>query len=126
MSLRTILKEYAQPVEGGPGEHTAFPVEELRDRLEALRRENGRYFMLCAAMVAVLFLAALWVILTHLESGQVAGLTIVGAGVSAGIAMILMLRLLREKVLTDSLLALSVAMDPDVLKSIVDVLLRRL
>lgn len=126
MNLRALLTEYVDPIEGGPSMPSAFPIEELKERLEALKRENSAYFALCAAMVAVLFLAGLWVALANLGNAAVVGTAFAGVGASMVTAVLLMIRLWREKTAVDMLIAFSIALDPEVVKSIVDVLLRRL
>lgn len=126
MKLATLLNAYLEPIQAGPGDSGVVPIEQLREQLESLRRENNSYFGLCVAMVLALFLAAVWLTLTYRSEMSVVGSTFAGLGISATGAVVLMTRLWREKVAIDFLLTFSTALTPDLMKTIIAVFARRL
>ncbi|XXX76131.1 hypothetical protein WMF30_51630 [Sorangium sp. So ce134] len=125
MKLGTLLHAYIEPIHGGPGDSAPLPVKQLEEQLEALRRENNHYFAILAAMVLVIFLAALWVVIHHGCEAVMAGSTTAGAGVGTVAAVTLMSRIWREKVAVDLLLALTPRLEPELLKPIILVLSQR-
>src|SRR6266852_2960074 len=52
----------------------------LRSDLEAVKRDNNRYFVLCAVMVVVLFIACLVLVLTNLQNAGLIKIAMSGFG----------------------------------------------
>ncbi len=98
----------------------------LRNDLEAVKRDNNRYFVLCAGMVAVLFIACIVLVLTNLQNASLIKIAMSGFGVSAAGLITVMTNLWRVKSTTEVLLVLAVNTDSETLRTIINILAKRL
>lgn len=124
--LRSVLAPYSKEISLGGSGPNAMSVEQLKLELREVSRSNEHYFAICVVMILVLFLASLWVIMRFLGRPDVVTTAFAALGISTAGLLRAMIRLWREKVATDMLLALAGALTKDALKSVIAVLLKRL
>jgi hypothetical protein len=124
-TLKTALTSYAK-VEmaklGGP-ETSGVEFDNLRKDLKQVIRANNGIFAICVVMLLVLFGVQLWVTLTQPQ------LVIAAAGVfgiSAAGLIFQMIQLWREKVATEILLGLIPVLDPPVLRTVINALIKKI
>jgi hypothetical protein len=143
-SLSTVLQKYAEPgreltvqlgsdetheEETPEKETTKGPTvdrEALRKDLKALKQDNNRYFVVCVVMVILLFVVCVVVILMNLKDAGIVKLAMSAFGVSAAGLITVMTNLWRVKSNTEVLILLAVNTDSDTVKTVINVLAKRL
>jgi len=133
-NLRTVLASYgaASPKLGtesvkqpGPQAELA-KTNELRAGLQAVSTSNRAYFLVCVAMVAILFVGASWITLTHLGDPSFNRCVFAVTGISFVGLISQMVRLWKTKVLADMTLVLAGNLAPADLRQITELLLSSL
>jgi hypothetical protein len=104
----------------------ALDREALRQDLAKIRDENKRWFAVCAAMVVVLFIVS--IVMTVVHVGEPATIkTILSAfGVSTAGLIVMMFRFWRTKSYSEMLVLLAANMDAVTMRSVVEVLIKKL
>jgi hypothetical protein len=124
-TLKTVLASYAK-VEmaklGGP-ETSAVEFDNLRKDLKQIISGNNGTFAICVVMVLVLFGVQLWVALTQPQLVKAAAGVF---GISAAGLIFQMIQLWREKVATEILLGLIPVLDPPVLQTVINALIKKI
>src|SRR2546421_334843 len=99
-SLQLVLKQYSNPSTGisvrlGADEtqkdtetQISSPRQNLdrtslRRDLQSVKRDNNRYFVICAAMVVVLFIVCVVLVIANLQNAALVKIALSGFGVSA-------------------------------------------
>lgn len=98
----------------------------LRRDLSRVKRENNRYFVVCAAMVVVLFIISVSLVITNLQNAAVVKIVLSGFGVSAAGLITVMTKLWRVKNNTELLLILAINTDSETIKAVVNILAKAL
>jgi len=140
-SLRRVLQEYSgKPLttmgqtdsedphlgKKRPSGMTANAKQDLRRDLEAVKRDNHRYFLICVVMILVLFVASIAVIFTNLGKPGLIKIAMAGFGVSTAGLITMMVNLWRVKSITEILLLLAVNMGPESVQTVINILSKRL
>jgi hypothetical protein len=133
-SLQEVLRQFTKPVTLGGGTTVGDGAPSLIDRKalqDALRyhgRRNEKYFVIGVAMAAVLFVALLVTAFLQLGKPNADALKLASPlfGTSAAVIVWRMFKVWREKSYTDCVLALVPNVDQETLKTIVEVLVRKL
>ncbi len=142
-NLRSLLKQYSDiapivSVQLGTDEtvadekrHVATRRQEidrkaLRKDLYRVKQDNNRYFVVCAAMVVVLFIVSVGLVITNLQNAAVVKVVLSGFGVSAAGLITLMAKLWRVKNNTELLLILAINTDGETIKTVVNILAKAL
>lgn len=105
------------------GESAVRLASDLRSSLQAVSRRNQAYFWICISMVLILFVAACWMSVTHLQDPSYVRNVFAVTGVSFVGLIAQMVRLWKTKVLSDMTLVLAGSLNPDDLRPIIKVLL---
>lgn len=100
--------------------------ERLKLDLSAANKDNSRYFLVCTVMVVLLFLVSIGVVLTNLSNPNIIKIVMVAFGISSAGLITMMIKLWREKSNVELLILLAINMDSDTLKTVVNVLVKRL
>ena len=133
-SLREILQRYSgtstelnAPLGGSRGRGRAeIDRDGLRQALAQLKKQNDRYFGLCFAAVFVLFAALLVTVFVKLNQPDfIKGVTGV-FGVSAGTLIWRMFKMWEKKSQTEFFMHLTPNVNDDTLKTVIDVLAKKL
>lgn len=123
--LQALLRNYSSPVVAGDS-GSRLQMTALRSDLSRLRAESTSWFALCVVVFLAIFLGQTGLLLLDVVGpGAAAGTTAATGASLVGLAMMIF-RLWREKVAIDLLMVLLVALDEDAVRSIVDVLARKL
>jgi len=101
-------------------------VADLRAGLAAVSSKNRIYFIFCVAMIAILFLAACWISVTHLQDPSFIRNVFAVTGISFLGLIAQMVRLWKVKVMSDMLLVMAGNLNPSDLRPIIEVLLSSL
>lgn len=101
-------------------------VNDLKTSLQAVSKNNRGYFLLCVAMIVLLFIAACWISLTHLQDPSFIQGVFAVTGVSFLGLITQMVRLWKTKVLADMTLVLAGNLNPADLRQVVELLLKSL
>lgn len=132
-SLRAVLAQYAaaSPKMGAQAAQPAAAdavakTNDLKSSLQAVSRNNRAYFLVCVFMIAILFVAACWISLTHLQDPSFIQGVFAVTGVSFLGLITQMVRLWKTKVLADMTLVLAGNLDPADLRPVVELLLNSL
>jgi hypothetical protein len=133
-NLRAVLANYSavSPRLGPETARTLDPQAELLKTknlisgLQAVSKNNRGYFLICVAMIAVLFIGACWISLTHLDNPSFIRGIFTVTGISFLGLVSQMARLWKTKVLSDMTLVLAGNLAPADLKQIVELLLSSL
>lgn len=127
-SLRNALVWYLGVEQGELGKRLASTADrdELSGRLRQIAARNNVTFVLCVAMVLVLFAIQLWVALYSVSQPQFVKFVGGAFGISAAGLVFQMVKLWREKVTTELLLELLPNLDASVFRTVISVLMRRL
>jgi hypothetical protein len=104
----------------------AIDRDKLKHDLSAVNKANNRYFLVCVAMVVLLFLVSVGVILTNLNRPEIIKVVMSAFGISSAGLITVMIKLWREKSNIELLLLLAINMDTDTLKTVVTMLVNRL
>jgi hypothetical protein len=129
--LRAVLAQFAAdtPKLGGKrvaelGDQNATGLaSELRNSLQEVSGRNRTYFWICIVMILILFIAACWISLTHLQDPSYVRNVFAVTGVSFLGLISQMTRLWKTKVLSDMTLVLAGGLNPDDLRPIIKLLL---
>jgi hypothetical protein len=103
-----------------------FDRKALRKDLGRVKQDNNRYFVVCVAMVVVLFIVSVGLVITNLQNAGVVKVVLSGFGVSAAGLITLMTKLWRVKNNTELLLILAVNTDSGTIKTVVNILAKAL
>jgi hypothetical protein len=142
-SLQPVLQKYAGTSEAtgvrlgsdetqlesrgeGSSDQQSIDRVALRNDLEAVKRDNNRYFALCVVMVVGLFIACVVLVLTNLKNAGLIKIAMSGFGVSAAGLITMMTNLWRVKSNTEILLVLAINTDSETLRTIVNILAKGL
>jgi len=140
-SLRDVLQKYAAPSkapsaragadETNPSEVVSEQIIKIdrgafqRD-LEAVKRGNRAYFIVCVVMIVLLFMVSLIVVLSNLDKPDWIKVAMTVFGVSSAGLITVMINLWRTKSNTEFLLILAPNVDAETLRIIIEILARRL
>jgi hypothetical protein len=97
----------------------------LEERLRSLRRGLEVYFIICVAMIVVLFVAEVAVVLMELSSPALATAAMTAFGVSTAGLIVFMTRLWRDRDRTGTIIALAEALEPADLRAVLQVMLEQ-
>lgn len=126
--LRELLAKYSAtpPMQGGRPKKLAWTTNELQTDLQAVSDKNRAYFLICVCMAVVLFVSGCVVALTRFtHPNQVVGtFGVVGFSLTAVFSQ--MMRLWKEKVYADALLVLAGSLNPEQIKQILEIILRKM
>jgi hypothetical protein len=143
-SLSAVLQKYAEPgreltvhlgsdetqEEARLGKETTkgqtVDREALRKDLQALKQDNNRYFVVCVVMVVLLFVVCVIVVLMNLKDASIVKLAMSTFGVSAAGLITIMTNLWRVKSNTEVLILLAVNTDSDTVKTVINILAKKL
>lgn len=127
-SVRSVLAEFgASGLSFDAG--SAHPVPDLsglRDQLEAVRRGSRTAFAIATGMLVVLFVLCCCLILTYVGRPSVISGVLGASGLSVMGIVSQMIRLWKEKVASDILIALAMNLPDSELRTIIKVLKPRL
>jgi|HubBroStandDraft_6_1064221.scaffolds.fasta_scaffold1176104_1 hypothetical protein len=98
-------------------------ANELRNSLKEVSVRNRAYFLTCVAMIALLFIAACWISLAHLQDPSFVRNVFAVTGISFVGLISQMIRLWKTKVLSDMTLVLAGNLNPGDLRPIIELLL---
>jgi hypothetical protein len=138
LSLEAVLRKHAGPraaihlgadeTEGGLPVSTPEIADRaaLRADLEAVRRSNNTWFTVGVVLLVILFLATLWIVIAYIDRPTLVRSAISILGISSAGLVTLMFRMWGSKSRTEYVLILVSNMDAATLKSIVDILARKL
>ena len=129
--LRAVLAKFAAdtPKLGGEraaelGDHNAVRfASDLRNSLQEVSGKNRVYFWICISMILILFIAACWISLGHLQDPSYVRNVFAVTGVSLVGLISQMIRLWKTKVLSDMTLVLAGGLNPGDLRPIIKLLL---
>jgi hypothetical protein len=139
--LRSILEEYSRlspGVELGSDEtQTAAPQirppaltdshrSKLKRDLDALNHDNRRYFLVCVAMIVLLFLVSVVVVLEHLDNATIVQTALAAFGVSAAGLITWMIKIWRVKTNTEFFMLLATQTDSDTMKMLINILAQKM
>jgi hypothetical protein len=141
-SLRTVLNKYADTnIPGAPLGSDETDQEEkpqkrrvkgpdidkanLRKDLEAVKKDNSRYFVVCVVMIVLLFIISIIVVLTNLAKPDIIKIAMTAFGISTAGLITLMIKLWRTKSNTEMLILLAINMDAETIKSVINILAKR-
>jgi hypothetical protein len=130
-NLRKVLAKFAAdtPKLGGerPAElgdqHAVRFASELRNSLQEVSGRNRAYFWICISMILILFIAACWISMTHLQDPSYLRNVFAVTGISFVGLISQMIRLWKTKVLSDMTLVLAEGLNPSDLRPIIKLLL---
>jgi hypothetical protein len=129
--LNAICDEFVNSPVGGPpgvalGERggSTRTAKLLDERLKVLRGQLEIYFMVCVAMIALLFVAQLALILIEFGRPELVKTAVATCGVSTLGLVALMCRLWRDRDRTGTIIALAQALEPDDLRAVLNVMLQ--
>jgi hypothetical protein len=122
----TLGYDEAQSDTVGRTRKKGLDKEKLKSDLEAIKRDNTRYFLVCVVMVGSLFLASIAIVLANLNNPGWVKVAMGGFGASAAGLITVMTNLWRTKSSTEVLLLLIPGMDADALKTIILILAKKL
>ena len=109
------------------GRNVKINSAQLRADLEKVKTDNKLYFLICVAMVVVLFITSLMLVLFNLEKPNIVTLVMTVSGASIGGLIFFMVKLWREKSNTEVVLALAINMKDDAtLRRVIEILAARL
>lgn len=97
----------------------------LRKDLEAVKRDNGRYFVVCVVMIGLLFITSIIVVLTNLANPDIIKGAMAAFGISTAGLITLMIKLWRTKSNTEMLILLAINMDAETIKTVIGILAKR-
>lgn len=97
----------------------------LRKDLEAVKRDNGRYFVVCVVMIGLLFITSIIVVLTNLANPDIIKGAMAAFGISTAGLITLMIKLWRTKSNTEILILLAINMDAETIKTVIGILAKR-
>lgn len=133
-SLRAVLQRHAgpsRPVYAGADETgepsaraevTTLDRAALRADLDVVRRSSNRWFAVCVALLAILFVATLWVVIAYVERPQVVRAAVAALGVSSAGLVTMMVRMWKSKSAAEYLLTLAVHLDAATMKTVIKIL----
>jgi len=98
-------------------------ASELKNSLQEVSDRNRVYFWICISMILILFIAACWISLTHLQDPSYVRNVFAVTGVSFVGLISQMTRLWKTKVLSDMTLVLAGGLNPRDLRPIIKLLL---
>jgi|ERR1700751_2305321 hypothetical protein len=127
-SLKNTLIWYLGVEQGELGKRETSTADRgaLGGRLQQIIAKNNVTFVLCVAMVLLLFAIQLWVALSYISQPQLVKVVGGAFGISAAGLVFQMIKLWREKVTTELLLELLPTLDASVFRTVISVLVRRL
>jgi hypothetical protein len=136
-SLRSVLLktvgQHAAPQDSlGSNEESravrapALDKDRLKRDLAAVNKDNNRYFLICVAMVLILFLVSVGVVLTNLAKPDIIKVVMAAFGISSAGLITMMIKLWREKSNIELLILLAINMDPETLKTVITIMVKRL
>jgi hypothetical protein len=130
--LRVVLAKFSEksaklggeaaPQSGDP-KVLQSAANELTANLQAVSAKNRTYFLICVSMVVLLFIAACWLSLTHLQDPSFVRNVFAVTGISFVGLISQMVKLWKIKVLSDMTLVLAGSLNPGDLRPIVEILL---
>jgi hypothetical protein len=98
----------------------------LRKDLQRVKQDNNRYFVVCAAMVVLLFVVSVGLVIVNLQNAAVVKIALSAFGVSAAGLITVMTNLWRVKSNTELLMILAINTDGETLKTVVNILAKAL
>jgi len=126
--LESILAEVTrgmQNVDLGEGQPLdSDVVDSLDHRLKTLRSELELYFVVCVAMILVLFAAQIAIVIVYINQPHLVQAAVAAFGISASALIFLMTRLWRDRDRTATLIVLSTALGKDELRNLLDVMMQ--
>jgi non-ribosomal peptide synthetase component E (peptide arylation enzyme) len=127
-NVKDALRSYAAapPMLGQRPPADASRTRQLTRRLEAVSRVNGRYFAICFGAVLALFVLSAVVAVRFLDSPQTLTALFAALGITVTGLISQMASLWKQKVMSDTLLALAAVATEEQLSRIIDDLLKRL
>lgn len=140
IKLRDVVRQYAgslsaPSVTGGSDEtivHVAPEQPPAIDR-EALRRDLARVvksnqsgFVVCVAMLIILFLATLSLVIFNFDKPGLVKAAVSALGVSSAGVVTMMIKLWRNKSNTEMLMILAISMDAQTMRTVIEILAKRL
>lgn len=133
-SLRAVLHKHAgppRPVYAGADE-TGEPAAQaevatldraaLRADLDVVRRSSNRWFAVCVALLAILFVATLWVVIAYVERPQVVRAAVAALGVSSAGLVTMMVRMWKSKSAAEYLVTLAAHLEAATMKTVIEIL----
>ncbi|HTU21774.1 MAG TPA: hypothetical protein VMG10_27295 [Gemmataceae bacterium] len=133
-TIDPILNEF---VNGPPGERPVGnvllgprdkidpkTVTRLDARLKEIRRQLEVYFIICVALIVVLFLTQLHIVLFHLDQPYLVTGAVTFCGMTTSGLIFYLAGLWRERDRTGTIIALALALDPTELRGVLHVLLK--
>ena len=139
-SLKEVLSRYTTATAASAplgADDTAEPVtarsavpaidrEALRQDLAKIRDDNRIWFGVCAAMVVVLFFVSIVMTVIHVGEPTTIRTILSAFGVSTAGLIVMMFRFWRTKSYSEMLMIFAANMDAAMMRSIVEVLIKRL
>jgi hypothetical protein len=128
--LQSVLSKYTQAnladLGGAKAKASPLDLEKLGPQLQEVVRRNNIFFVLCVAMILVLFAANITIVLLHHDNLKLVAGTSGIFGISAAGLIVLMTKLWREKVATELVLGLLPALEPAIFRTVITTLIHRL
>lgn len=115
----------SEPIQATPST-PPLDRDKLRRDLKAVNKQNSRYFVVCVVMILVIFSVSIGVVLTNLNRPDIIKADMAAIGISFACLITMMIKLWRDKSNIELLIILATYMEADTLKTIVDVLIKKL
>ena len=127
MTLKKTLQRFAE-AELAPlgGAKANLPIEDFQGALKATVKTNRIGFWIAVLMIIALFVIQSYIIISHLDSLDTVKVAVGVMGGSAVGLITLMIKLWKEKYVTEAVLILVPVLKPGEIKTIVNALARKL
>jgi hypothetical protein len=131
--LRAVLAKYSvrsaslggsETSTGQLGQTDEVRSDCLRRDLKAVSEKNRFVFLICVAMVIVLFVGACWLVIKHQEDTTFIQRVLTVTGISFAGLIAQMIRLWKAKVLSDMTLVLASNLNSTDMRSVLEILLK--
>lgn len=115
----------------GGGEKAAPPTVKvnkagLKRGLVQVKKDNNRYFLICVAMVLILFAVSVGVVIFKNDQPDLIKAIMAALGVSSAGLITMMIKLWRDKSNVELVLVLATNMDDEALKTVLAVLVKKI
>jgi hypothetical protein len=114
------------PSDAGASPELQTTNDDLRRDLKSISDKNRSLFLICVAMVLVLFIGSCWLVLKYLQNPSFIKSVFAVTGISFLGLLSQMVRLWKGKVISDMILVLAGSLKPGDIRPLLEILLRSL
>lgn len=123
-NLKSVLRQYRSEVKLG-GEETSFQGEELKKKLQKLRKSKDWAFIICVVMVVLAFLVSISLVVALFRDPDKIAILFSATGLTTAGLISVMRGIWKEKVAIELTIILLENMRPESFESIIPVILKK-